>query len=569
VLVGSVAAGAFHTIALSRNGRGLWAWGQGDYGQLGTGQCSHAPLPAPVAGLASAGADRRGFPALTAPDSAAIATAAAVADAGEWGGYAADIADLEAAADEAALGASSGSGGGGLLPVAPAGECVIQVSCGDRHTVCLTRDGTVYTFGFGSHGQLGSLPATNALTARPVDALARRGVCITRVAVGSNHCLALSADKEVFAWGQGDRGQLGTGALDHSPLPVLLEDLLGEDICEIAAGGAHSLAYTRHFQRTDAMRAEHARAAARAEARRVGLALEEAVMAAEAWAPAAEEGGAPLSAAALLERARARAAELRDAHAAVLSAGLSMRVSDSPHVNVTTRWVGFRTRAPLQALRAAYAGWVRACRAKDDSLIYDSLFVATTPAEAVAAAGAGAASVGTTSTGGVPLPEETGFAGAGAAAAGPRSLHEHSLNSALQARSIGISTGGGGARGFAFVAFSCTLAGGVLADAAAAGARAAAQPALDPAQDAALLASDAGGHAPPPLFADEWPGAGAADGAIVVAQLTTRDNLSSGAMWALAALKGLVSKARAHDRTAFESEDWRRVVVRELKPGRR
>lgn len=146
----SVAAGAFHTVAVSSNGRGLWAWGQGDYGQLGTGQYSHASLPSPVLGLASAGADARGLP-LQQPQSPsqppslsqhsqAHSQTQAQTQA-QWGGFAVDISELAAAASDDNH-SSAADGSNAVLAVARADDCVIQVVCGDRHTVCLTKSGT-------------------------------------------------------------------------------------------------------------------------------------------------------------------------------------------------------------------------------------------------------------------------------------------------------------------------------------------------------------------------------------------------------------------------------------------
>lgn len=45
-----IAVGAFHNLALQEDGN-LWAWGNNEYGQLGTGDTQPRSQPIPVQGL--------------------------------------------------------------------------------------------------------------------------------------------------------------------------------------------------------------------------------------------------------------------------------------------------------------------------------------------------------------------------------------------------------------------------------------------------------------------------------------------------------------------------------------
>ena len=47
-----------------------------------------------------------------------------------------------------------------------------------------------------------------------ISSLASRGISIKKVAVhsGGKHCLAVSNQGELYAWGEGDDGKLGLGA---------------------------------------------------------------------------------------------------------------------------------------------------------------------------------------------------------------------------------------------------------------------------------------------------------------------------------------------------------------------
>lgn len=71
-------------------------------------------------------------------------------------------------------------------------------------------------------------------------------VFIKKVAVnsGGKHCLALSADGDVFSWGEGEEGKLGHGDRLSYDKPKLIEALSGVSVVDIACGSAHSACIT-------------------------------------------------------------------------------------------------------------------------------------------------------------------------------------------------------------------------------------------------------------------------------------------------------------------------------------
>ncbi|XP_038615574.1 serine/threonine-protein kinase Nek8 isoform X2 [Tachyglossus aculeatus] len=130
-----------------------------------------------------------------------------------------------------------GSGGGPVLPGAleplqpqfvsrflegQSGVTIKHVACGDLFAACLSDRGIIMTFGSGSSGSLGHGNFTDVGQPRIVEALL--GYEMVQVACGASHVLALSAEREVFAWGRGDSGRLGLGTREsHScpqPVPV-------------------------------------------------------------------------------------------------------------------------------------------------------------------------------------------------------------------------------------------------------------------------------------------------------------------------------------------------------------
>ncbi|GMT09518.1 hypothetical protein PFISCL1PPCAC_815, partial [Pristionchus fissidentatus] len=84
---------------------------------------------------------------------------------------------------------------------------IASVSCGNFHTIVLTANRQVYTFGSNCHGQLGvgdTLKHTG-----PQKLSFPAGVQPVQVAAGCNHCVVRAADGSVFTFGAYKSGQLG------------------------------------------------------------------------------------------------------------------------------------------------------------------------------------------------------------------------------------------------------------------------------------------------------------------------------------------------------------------------
>ena len=69
----------------------------------------------------------------------------------------------------------------------------------------------MYATGYGAGGRLGI--GSNESVPNPMLVESIRHVLIKKVAVnsGGKHCLALSAEGEVYSWGEGEDGKLGHG----------------------------------------------------------------------------------------------------------------------------------------------------------------------------------------------------------------------------------------------------------------------------------------------------------------------------------------------------------------------
>ncbi|KAF2299503.1 hypothetical protein GH714_032293 [Hevea brasiliensis] len=135
-----IAVGAFHNLALQEDGT-LWAWGNNEYGQLGTGDTQPRSQPIPVQGLSG----------LTLVDIAAGGWhSTAQTDDGEVYGW--------GRGEHGRLGFGDNDKSSKMVPQRVhllAGEHIVQVSCGGTHSVALTLDGRMFSFGRGDHGRLG------------------------------------------------------------------------------------------------------------------------------------------------------------------------------------------------------------------------------------------------------------------------------------------------------------------------------------------------------------------------------------------------------------------------------
>uniref|UniRef100_A0A672P9X5 Alsin Rho guanine nucleotide exchange factor ALS2 n=1 Tax=Sinocyclocheilus grahami TaxID=75366 RepID=A0A672P9X5_SINGR len=126
---------------------------------------------------------------------------------------------------------------------------VVFVAAGSVHSGVVTEDGGMHMWGENTHGQCGLsglsvIPNPTPVGVLDSEAMPPQTVKILEVACGDQHTLALSAKHEVWAWGSGC--QLG---LNTSTFPVWkpqkVEHLAGRHVLQVACGATHSLALVR------------------------------------------------------------------------------------------------------------------------------------------------------------------------------------------------------------------------------------------------------------------------------------------------------------------------------------
>ncbi|XP_068758844.1 uncharacterized protein [Montipora capricornis] len=116
---------------------------------------------------------------------------------------------------------------------------VLSVACGMEHTLALCNDG-VYSWGSSEYGQLGQ--GDTRQQTRPVYITELSDKRCIAVVCGHYHSLALSADHRVWSWGWGVHGQLGVGSIEDVLLPTHIKGLDKYEVIQLAAGYSHSVA---------------------------------------------------------------------------------------------------------------------------------------------------------------------------------------------------------------------------------------------------------------------------------------------------------------------------------------
>ncbi|KAJ6369719.1 hypothetical protein OIU76_028046 [Salix suchowensis] len=138
-------------------------------------------------------------------------------------------------------------------------ERVRLIAVGAFHNLALQEDGTLWAWGNNEYGQLGT--GDTQPRSQPITVHGLSGLTLVDIAAGGWHSTALTHDGEVYGWGRGEHGRLGFGDNDKSSkmVPQRVNLLAGEDIVQVSCGGTHSVALTRDGRMYTFGRGDHGR----------------------------------------------------------------------------------------------------------------------------------------------------------------------------------------------------------------------------------------------------------------------------------------------------------------------
>jgi alpha-tubulin suppressor-like RCC1 family protein len=221
-----------------RADRSLWGSGQNSQGQLGDGSTTPREHPVPVLN-----SDLTPFTNVVAIAAGATHTLALKSDGSVWAwgtneaGQLGDATTIPRAHPVRVRDISGPLTG------------IVAIAAGGVNGMALRHDGTVWTWGNNSFGQLGNNTTIQRWFAAPVSGLQD----VIAIALGSGrpplsghvvHSLALTSSGAVMGWGNNTHNQLGNHAAGNHLLPVQIAGLIGAQVKAVFAGGKHSLALT-------------------------------------------------------------------------------------------------------------------------------------------------------------------------------------------------------------------------------------------------------------------------------------------------------------------------------------
>ena len=83
----------------------------------------------------------------------------------------------------------------------------MAVCCGEYHTITLSNDGTLHSFGYNTQGQLGLGHNNNVSLPTPIPNLPK----INQISCGSRFTVCVDCEGFMWSFGSNNSGQLGTG----------------------------------------------------------------------------------------------------------------------------------------------------------------------------------------------------------------------------------------------------------------------------------------------------------------------------------------------------------------------
>ncbi|CAL1530118.1 unnamed protein product [Lymnaea stagnalis] len=122
--------------------------------------------------------------------------------------------------------------------------CVLQVACGNDHTLVLTNEGRVGVWGSNSYGQLGLGLNTGTNINIPTWVASISGLPVAQIAAGGNHSFVLSKSGAIYGWGRNSFGQLGLNDTADSYFPKQCRPMRSQRIKYICCGENHSACLT-------------------------------------------------------------------------------------------------------------------------------------------------------------------------------------------------------------------------------------------------------------------------------------------------------------------------------------
>ena len=118
---------------------------------------------------------------------------------------------------------------------------IISVKCGIQHSLLLTLEGYVYSFGSNLQGQLGLNDKDTS--SKNIPTLILNMPEIKRIECGNFHSMCIDINDNLWIFGRNEEGCLGLGDTDNKYKPIMHPTL--SNIIDISSGGNHTFVKTQ------------------------------------------------------------------------------------------------------------------------------------------------------------------------------------------------------------------------------------------------------------------------------------------------------------------------------------
>ncbi|XP_078385990.1 putative E3 ubiquitin-protein ligase HERC4 [Cetorhinus maximus] len=121
---------------------------------------------------------------------------------------------------------------------------IIQVACGNHHSLALSKGGKLFAWGQNTYGQLG-LGTKGGSEDSPQCVTSLTGMPVAQITAGGEHSFALSLSGAVFGWGRNNHGQLGLKDTEDRHKPNYVKLLECKKTIHISCGEEHTAVLTK------------------------------------------------------------------------------------------------------------------------------------------------------------------------------------------------------------------------------------------------------------------------------------------------------------------------------------
>lgn len=116
---------------------------------------------------------------------------------------------------------------------------IIDIAAGTKHSIALSGNGDLFTFGYGDNGQLGHKNTDNQK--KPAYVVDFKGVRVSKISAGNFHSVVQTEKGDLYATGLNKDGQLALGTPKSSTKFTYISCFAGINIQKFEAGGNHTL----------------------------------------------------------------------------------------------------------------------------------------------------------------------------------------------------------------------------------------------------------------------------------------------------------------------------------------